>query len=256
MNMFNTLPLILTLTSLASIATASAAEYPWLDHKPARTIQEAIPAPPGYHRVKIDAFGTWLRGLPLLPAGSPVLLWNGKPKEDQTLHEAVVDLDVGARDLQQCSDSIIRLRSEWLWASERQRDIGFHFANGTFRQWAGGTRAAFARYLDNVFMYANTASMAREMANSDSLTAGDVLVQTGKPGHAILVLDVAENAKGERVVLLGHGMIPAQQFHVANNPRGNQALAPWYQVALLETTGIVSPGGRVYMAEDVRAFPR
>jgi hypothetical protein len=39
-------------------------------------------------------------------------------------------------------------------------------------------------------------------------------VLPGGPGHAILILDVAEAPDGRRVALLGQGFMPAQDFHV------------------------------------------
>lgn len=56
-----------------------------------------VPAPPG-------SFADWLRGLPLKPDGSPVKLFSGAIKWRQDAHAAVVDIDVGRGDLQQCAD--------------------------------------------------------------------------------------------------------------------------------------------------------
>ncbi len=39
-------------------------------------------------------------------------------------------------------------------------------------------------------------------------------MQPGAPGHAVLVLDLATDAQGHRVVLLGQGFMPAQSFSV------------------------------------------
>jgi hypothetical protein len=40
-----------------------------------------------------------------------VLLYNGAPKFRQDVHAAVIDIDVGTRDLQQCADATMRLRA-------------------------------------------------------------------------------------------------------------------------------------------------
>ncbi len=58
------------------------------------------------------------------PAGAPVLTYTGAPKWRQDVHVAVIDIDVGKRDLQQCADAIMRLRGEWLYgrgAQDRHR---------------------------------------------------------------------------------------------------------------------------------------
>src|SRR5690606_4533473 len=87
----------------------------------------------GARRVELasGSFGAWLRGLPLLPAGSPVLLFSGLPKDNQSAHHRVVDLDVGDRDLQQCADALMRLRVEYQWAADQRRAIDFKLTDGT-----------------------------------------------------------------------------------------------------------------------------
>ena len=46
------------------------------------------------------------------------------------------------------------------------------------------------------------------------LRPGDFFIQLGSPGHAVLVLDLAVDARGRRVALLGQGYMPAQDFHL------------------------------------------
>jgi hypothetical protein len=47
-------------------------------------------------------------------------------------------------------------------------------------------------------------------------------------GHAVLVLDVAENAAGQPVFLIAQSYMPAQDVHVLLNP-GEPSLGPWYR---------------------------
>src|SRR6218665_178470 len=71
-----------------------------------QSIEQRIAVPAGYKRVEVKtgSFGDWLRHLPLKPGRPEVHLYNGKLKADQNVHHAVVDIDVGATDLQQCAD--------------------------------------------------------------------------------------------------------------------------------------------------------
>lgn len=259
-----TLHLLAIATFLGVASPGHAAEHPWLGtRKPARTLQQAFAPPPGFHRVALEpsSFGAWLRDLPLLPANAAVHLWNGQPKGNQAAHVAVVDLDVENRDLQQCADVVMRLRAEYLWARGRSREITFRLANGGQDAWKGGDRAAFVKYLRHVFTYANTGSLRQELAGATKgqVQPGDVLVQPpgqhGKLGHAVLVLDAAEDAQGQRVVLIGQSYTPAQQFEVLANA-GEGALSPWYRVAPLGPQfRVQTPEWYPFVVGDVRRFP-
>lgn len=183
------------------------------------------------------------------------MLYNGRPKPDQSLHAAVIDLDIGTRDLQQCADAVIRLRAEYLYAggaAERAR-IAFDFTSGdrvSFARWAQGWRpvvarnrvswrrdgargtgrAQFAAYLSTIFAYAGSASLERELepvTDTARPRGGDVFVAGGFPGHAVIVVDVAADPNGRHVMLLAQGFMPAQSMHVLKNPKGGV----WYDAA-------------------------
>ncbi|MEB3372885.1 DUF4846 domain-containing protein [Bacteroides sp. CR5/BHMF/2] len=70
-------------------------------------LADRIAPPSGYVRETCPAnsFTTYLRNLPMLPKGSKVLLYNGKEKANQAAAFAVVDMEIGNRDLQQCADA-------------------------------------------------------------------------------------------------------------------------------------------------------
>jgi hypothetical protein len=204
------------------------------------------------------SFGEWLRGLPLKPGRPSVRLYDGRIKPRADVHAAVVDLDVGRRDLQQCADTIIRLRAEYLWVAGRKDEIRFQFTSGhpaVWLDWAAGSRpvvsgnrvewrplaaadsgqANFRAYLEQVFMYAGTISLRRELvpvAPGGAVEIGDVFVQAGSPGHAVLVVDVSvEQSTGRRAFLLLQGFTPAQEAHILVNP-GDPGLSPWYDGAI------------------------
>ena len=191
--------------------------------------------PPGFVRVPLESgsFGEWLRQAPLLPPGSPVLLHTGEPKPNQRVHAAVLDIDIGSRDLQQCADAVMRLRAEYLLAAGRAREICFRSVRGEKLRWQGSGAAAFRKYLDKVFAYANSASLLRELdpvQGAAPIEPGDVYIVPaggGFFGHAVIAMDVAEGAKGSRVFLLAQSYMPAQSIHVLVNRR-EPDLDPWY----------------------------
>lgn len=59
------------------------------------------------------------------------------------------------------------------------------------------------------------------------MAIGDVFIQGGTPGHAMLVVDLAANVAGERVFLLAQGFMPAQEMHIVKNPAA-PGLSPWF----------------------------
>jgi hypothetical protein len=243
-------------TGAVSEVVATPDHYPWLEKEVADTVLSRFAPPEGYARIEAGAssLAFWLRHLPLLSGRPGVLLFNGQRKGNQSAQEAVIDIDVGQRDLQQCADAVIRLRAEFLRVSGRDEAICFKFTNGSDAVWSrwqegyrpvlegrkvgwqrlaapGSSYAVFKRYLTRVFQYAGSASLEREMKPvdaSETVQPGDVFIEGGFPGHAVMVVDVAENKKRERVFLLLQSYMPAQQMHVLKNPN-DPSLSPWYR---------------------------
>ena len=249
------------------------------------TIESRIAPPPGAQRrrIPIDSFGAWLRGLPLKPSGSNVYLFNGRLKPKQHLHEAVINIDVGKRDLQQCADAAIRLRAEYLYSQQPRPDITFHYTTGDpipFNRWAKGERPRvreyrrggkrrwrvdwrrgavsgdhhtnFRRYLDNVYMYAGTASLARQLKRRlpEAVQIGDMYLQGGYPGHAVVIVDLAEHPQHGTLALLAQSYMPAQQPHILKNVF-NGSLSPWFKVP---TSGSMYTPEWTFKATDIHHF--
>lgn len=178
----------------------------------------------------------------------------------------MLDVDVGALNLQQCADAVMRLRAEYLFAKKAYDRIHFHFTSGDdarYAAWAAGERAkigkrvtwtksaasvdrsdykSFRAYLELVFTYAGSASLDKELvavAQLKEVLPGDVLIQPGFPGHAVTVMDVAVSEETtHRMFLLAQSYMPAQEIHVLRNPN-DEPLSPWYST---DTVGkIVTP---------------
>ena len=232
-------------------------KYLWLEgYEPSSAIAERVAVPDGYRRVDVAAgsFADWLRHLPLKEGRPPVRLYDGKEKANQDAHFAVVDIDVGDRDLQQCADAVIRLRAEYLYGKGNHEAIHFNFTSGQradFAKWAKGYRprvsddavewrltagedvsyASFRKYLAIVFAYAGSASLSRELEAVEdvaNMEIGDVFIKGGFPGHAVIVVDTAvDPGTGKKVFLLAQSYMPAQDIHVLRNP-ANPDSNPWY----------------------------
>lgn len=242
------------------------------------TVATRFAVPPGYRRVtpQEGSFGAWLQKLPLKPDGEPVRLYDGRIKEAE-VHAAVLDMPLGNRDLQQCADSIMRLRAEYLFQSGRGSDIRFHFTNGfevsfqTWCQgkriqvsgndtvWTGGGRSGVDRenlnaYLDVVYAYAGTLSLEKEMVPvpAEGVEIGGVLIQGGSPGHCVIVIDKAiETTSGKQLVMLAQGYMPAQDIHILKN-ESTPGISPWYPV---EPGGTVDTPQWSFAWDQVKRFP-
>ena len=80
-----------------------------------------ISTPAGYKRTisRPNSFGQYLRSVSLKTDNDTVFLHDGEPKSRQDVHHAILTIDVGTRDLQQCADACMRLRGEYLFAQKR-----------------------------------------------------------------------------------------------------------------------------------------
>lgn len=212
-------------------------------------------APPNhFERVQgVSPFGKYLRQLKLKPQGSLVKYYNGSIKANNNVYEYVIDLEIGTRDLHQCADAVMRLRAEFLWENERYDEIHFNFTNGfrvDYKEWMKGRRMVvdgnktywndrnqpsnqykdFWKYMELIFAYAGTASLEKELSEVAIQEAeiGDVLIQGGCPGHAVIIVDRAIHAEtGKEIFLLAQSYMPAQELQVLSNPF-NRDLSPWY----------------------------
>lgn len=237
-------------------------QYRWLDsakYTTQSTICSRFEIPEGYSRYKnkSGSFGEWLRGLPLFPEGTQVQLYNGELKSNQGAQAAVVNIDVGFKDLQQCADAVMRLRAEYLFATKQYDKIAFNYTSGDrldYAGWVKGKRIAvngnktsvvysgkkyadisdhkaFRIYMNDIFNYAGTLSLSREMKiiPLDSLMPGDVFIRGGSPGHAVLVVDMLVNDEtGDKLFMIAQSYMPAQQVHVLKNDN-DKKLSPWYK---------------------------
>lgn len=253
--------LVAVLTALLlTPAEAAPAGYSWAFVAADEALQQRIAPPDGFERVAVaeDSWAAWLRGLPMKPAGAPVLTFTGVPKWRQDVHVAVLDIDVGKRDLQQCADAIMRLRGEWLYAAGRTGDIAFNDTDGKrlrFSSRRDGGYPSFRKFMDYVFAYAGTYSLERELkpVPLSDIAIGDVFIKGGFPGHAVLVADMAENRQtGEKRFLLVQSYMPAQEMHVLKNPAAADG-SPWYPARF---EGALATPEWTFSAGSLRRWPQ
>lgn len=226
-------------------------------------IVERFVLPEGYRRIDVEenSFENFLRTLPLKKYGEKVRYYDGSIK-DNDVYVSVVDLDIGNKDLFQCADAVIRLRSEYLYEKRLYDKIGFHLTNGFyvgFKRWKDGFRVKvrgnktewyytgkkgidrknFDEYLEFIYSYAGTISLSKELkkVKIEDIKIGDVFIHSGSPGHCVIVVDMGITTETkEKIVLLAQSYMPAQEIHIL---KSFDDISPWYRIK--EENNLITP---------------
>jgi hypothetical protein len=167
--------------------------------------------------------------------------YRGRLVANQSKHIAIVNYDVGDRDLQQCADAMMRLRAEFLFSSGRYHDIAFHFTNGKlypYKDFLAGRRprsngsisavgsadkapvnhATLRQYLDIVYTYASTISLGLDLQPASDFAIGTIILAPGSPGHCCIITDERIAPDGTRRFKLAESYMPAQSIYILKNP--------------------------------------
>lgn len=226
-----------------------------------KTVQERFSPPEGCTRVEVKegSFAQYLRSLPLKKDSSLVILYDNTPKDNQSVHEAVVELPIGKKDLHQCADAVMRLRAEYLYRTKQYDKIHFNFTNGftcAYSRWRNGERIGvkgnktwwkkskqpsdsyetFWAYMEQIFLFAGTYSLDKELQSvkDEPLEIGDIFIQGGFPGHALIVIDKAVDTTTKDIYfMLAQSYMPAQEIHILKN-RVDPKTSPWYKEFALD----------------------
>lgn len=251
-------------------------ESPYFD--PAGTTQEARILPPeGYTRVPAEpgSFAEFLRTQAVYPHGSRVCRYDGKPLGSAGA-AAVYTLSVGKDGNQQCADSIIRLRCDYAYTHGLKEQLSYHLTNGflcdyatwcrgrrlvAFGEWAfwlplaapADNEQTYRDWLMQVMQFAGTRSLEKETKPISVAEAhtGDILCHGGSPGHAVMLVDEAQNEAGKRCFLIAQGFMPAQNCHIITG-YGNDP-SPWYTEEQLAGNEI-RLSSYIFHAGEIRRF--
>lgn len=203
------------------------------------TIESRFNPPDGYARETVEAnsFGAYLRSYELKPYGEPAFYFSGAENASSAKEGVLKQRDKLVK-VQQCADTTIMLRAEYLFSVGRFDEIVFNYSSGfkcDFESWAKGMRPVIAsngrdvswvdktssgakaddysyenlvEYLKNVYVYANTDSLVTQFAKKDAkdIEIGDIFVATATELKAQTAL-VSDEAAAK--VTLGHAVIVA-----------------------------------------------
>jgi len=217
-----------------------------------------ISLPQGFNYVEdVDsAYSSWLLDLKLKKSKT-VYLYNGKLKSNQDVQYAVLNIDIGKKDLMQCADVAMKLRADYLFEKHLYDQIKFLSTSGneiSFENWLKGTRwkvqgaklvsynihqdepnieKEYNSFMEFVFYYCGTYSLSKQLKavnDNKSIQPGDIFVYGGFPGHAVTVMAVGKNETGKKIFLLSQGYMPAQDIHILKNYSAPD-LSPWYDLS-------------------------
>ncbi len=244
------------------------------------TLTERFRTPAGFTRVAkpANSFSTYLASIPLKKYGAPIRTYDGD-EIDGGYHLGVFDLPIGTKDLHQCADAVMRVRADYLYSQKRYDEIHFNFTNGMrvdYSEWMKGKRISVSgnkttwklraspantpdilwKYLEQIFMYAGTLSLSKELKSKplEAMQIGDVLIQGGSPGHAMLIIDMAVDEKsGQKLYMLAQSYMPAQEFHILTNPE-EPLRSPWYTLEAGNSDIPIQTPSWTFYSTDLKSF--
>lgn len=229
--------------------------------------------PAGYTRTTVSSgtFGDYLRNFTLREYATKPLVYDSETK---TLinYEAAPAVSVLALDLinkgnlQQSSDSVIRLYGEYLYSQGRYNDISFKLLTTPiftcdFKTWSEGGRllidgnqiswctehgencshkdvelgtsaGTFRYYLQNVMTYSDTSSLITNMnkVSAQDMQIGDVIVYADASESPSVIVDMAESSDGSKLYIMARGGSPASEIYIVRNT-SNFDINPWHNPA-------------------------
>lgn len=224
------------------------------------TIQTRFECPDSFFRNNLDShsFAHYLRNLNLKAPGEKVKYFDGSLKNSNHVYAAVVDMDIGNKDLQQCADAVMRLRAEYLFHQKNYHQISFRFLGDgkmhSYKEYAKSDTSykKFRKYMEYVFSYANTASLHKQLKPKplDEMDLGDVFIQTGNPyGHAVIVVDMCQDKQGNKKFMLAQSYMPAQETQILWNPLKKNSV--WYDLK----SGTIQTPEWTFQSTDLRTWP-
>ena len=82
------------------------------------------------------------------------------------------------------------------------------------------------------------------------IQVGDVLFQKGSTkSHAVIVMDMATDNKGDKIIILAQSYYPSQDIQIVANP-SNDFISPWYQAA----EGVILTPEWRFLSSDLMRF--
>ena len=236
--------------------------YPWFNRMTESTLLvKQIPVPEGFSRIKTKegSFANWLQHLPLRKEGTKVYYYNDEEKYSQEIHEAIIDIDIPDKDIQSSEDAVIRLRAEYLFSKKLLDKIAYPtIKNDTisfqsFLKRKNATYIKLRSFLKIASKQISNTSLSNELEFIllGEMKIGDIFIQGGEPGHAAIIIDMAENEANQKIFLLAQSFIPTQDIHVLKNLNQYDFFGAWFPLNF--GTSLYTPEWE-FSKNDLRRF--
>ena len=193
-----------------------------------QTIFDSFELPNEYKRIYNDNYSKWLINQPII-LDEEVKTYNGEIiKGLGYSYIAKFNYNIGNKNLHQCADAIIYLNAMFNYQIGDWYKIKYSSNSGKVMAFTSFQYASkkndFKSYLEYVWTWAGTWSLEKYdtyKIDIKTIRPGDIFIQGGSPGHAIIVVDVVENKKNIKKVMLAQSYMPAQETHILLNNNYN-----------------------------------
>lgn len=250
------------LSDSTTIQPIQERNYPWFNRMTESTILvKQIPVPDGFSRIKTKkgSFANWLQHLPLRKEGTKVYYYNDEEKYSQEVHEAIIDIDIPSKDIQASEDAVIRLRTEYLFSKGRFDKIAYPTHDHdtlSYNDYLKGQKSTYIqlkKFLELASKQISNTSLSNELQYIllGEMQIGDVFIQGGEPGHAAIIIDMAENEANQKVFLLAQSFIPTQDIHILKNLNQYDFFGAWFPLNF--GTSLYTPEWE-FSKNDLRRF--
>jgi len=179
--------------------------------------------PESYKRIATTDYHKWLINKEIKI--EEVLTYDGYIKHGLgNYYAAKFNYNIGKRNLHQCADAAMYFRAWYLFDKGNTDKIVFTFTDGTIYSYSeflkqkklNNTFKSFNKYMTIIWSYAGTWSINKydtKHVTINDMSAGDIFVIGGFPGHAVTIVDVIENKYGDKKIMLSQSFMPAQDHH-------------------------------------------
>ncbi len=191
------------------------------DTIPSKVNEIVLPSETTRIRFEKNSFPDFIQNLPLKLDRT---LWTYKKQNIILRYDTIAVLDLPLlfqSDLEQCADYTMRIWAEYHKQKNRLNQLYLFDYNGN-QKFFFKSGLSYSSFLRKTFASSNSYSLKKggKIISEKDLKPGDLFVQneTGGIGHVSMILDLAENRKGERFFLIGFSFMPAQEMHIERAP--------------------------------------